>query len=207
MVYQLYFRCFCTQTVPPCGGSICYSPRATSATSPCQRLTLPMGSVWARSVPCVMAACFLTRPCQGLRRICWVTEIFFSLYSSSFSTLSGPISGTITLLSFSVNPVLITCLCTHITFSFVRIQYVSVCILTVYWKFFFFSCLSRYLHTAVSFPASGWSLREGDFSVSGHDRLYFLQTWQRTGTVHQAAGKHTHTYTHSKALKLHRHWI
>lgn len=138
MVYQLYFRCSCTQTVPPCGGSICYSPRATSATSPCQRLTLPMGSVWARSVPCVMAACFLTRPCQGLRRICWVTEIFFSLYSSSFSTLSGPISGTITLLSFSVNPVLITCLCTHITFSFVRIQNVSVCILTVYWKFFFF---------------------------------------------------------------------
>ncbi len=45
MLYLLHFRCSSTQTVPPCGRSICSSPRPTSATSQCQRSTLPMGSV------------------------------------------------------------------------------------------------------------------------------------------------------------------
>lgn len=37
-------------------------------------------------------------------------------------------------------------------------------------------CLSRYLHSTVSFPATVWSLRKGHFPVSGYDRFYFLQT-------------------------------
>lgn len=76
--YLFYSRCSSTQTAPPCGGSICCSLRATSAASPCQRSTLPMGSVWAPSVLCAMAAWSLTRPCQELRRICWVTDLAFT---------------------------------------------------------------------------------------------------------------------------------
>ena len=77
--YLLHFRCSSTQTVPPCGKSIYCSHRATSATSLCQRSTLPTESVSARLVLCGMAAWSLTQPCQGLKRICWVTEILFSL--------------------------------------------------------------------------------------------------------------------------------
>lgn len=184
------FRCSSTRTVPPCGGSICCSRRATSATSLCQRSTLPTESVWARSVLFVMAAWCLIRPCQELRRICWVIfQILFSLISPSRSILRGPMSVNSHLSSYP------SYFYASATLGLIRMVFGGLS--SGHWKLLlgvlFFS--SRHLHPAVSLPASVWSLREGNFSVPGYDRLYIFQTWQRTRTVHQAAGKHTHWWS------------
>lgn len=115
MFYLLHFRCSSTQTVPPCGGSICCSLRATSATSLCQRSTLPTGSVLAPSVLCVMAAWSLTRPCLELRRICWVTQILLTFTHPVVPLLEDWWSDNSYIFSYPAQflsqPSCITCFC------------------------------------------------------------------------------------------------
>lgn len=103
----MHSRSSSTRTALPCGGNICCSLRATSATSLCPKWMLPTGSVWARSVQCVMAAWSLTRLCQEPRRTCWVTNlVYLSLIKLFHSERTGDDADNyISLLSVSVGPV------------------------------------------------------------------------------------------------------
>lgn len=128
----MHSRCSSTRTVLPCGGNICCSLRATSATSLCPKWMLPTGSVWARSVQCVMAVWSLTQPCQEQRRICLVTNlVYLSLIKLFHSERTGDDADDyISLLSVSVSPVR--------SGASVNLACVSndlKCFLNVYWLF------------------------------------------------------------------------